>query len=248
MNGNPIEGIGYLIRGGKIIREPGLRKFVIAPILVNLLLFIALIGGIVSFISHQIERMQNYLPGWLSWLEWLLWPLLVLALLLLVSYTFVTLANIIAAPFNGLLAERVEQLLTGQPLPDTPWAQLLREFLPTMLNEIRKLGYFIRYAIPIGLLLIFPITTAIGTPLWLAFTSWMLALEYLDYPMSNNKIPFRQVREKAGELRLTSFGFGLLVMLLSAIPLVNLVVMPAAVAGATAAWVERYKKLSISPR
>ena len=241
MNGNPINGIGYLIRGGKIILEPSLRKFVIAPILVNLLLFVALIGGLINFISTQMERLQNYLPDWLSWLEWLLWPLLVLALLLLVSYTFVTLANIIAAPFNGLLAERVEQLLTGQPLPDTPWAQLLREFIPIMLNEIRKLGYFLRYAIPIGLLLIFPITTAIGTPLWFGFTSWMLALEYLDYPMSNNKIPFPQVRQKAGQLRLTSFGFGLVVMLLSAVPLLNLFVMPAAVAGATAAWVERYK-------
>ena len=246
MNGNPIDGIGYLFRGGKIILEPSLRKFVIAPILVNLLLFITLIGSLISFIGNQIERLQNYLPSWLSWLEWLLWPLLFLALLFLVSYTFVTLANIIAAPFNGLLAERVEQLLTGQPLPDTPWAQLLREFLPTMFNEIRKLGYFVRYAIPIGLLMLFPITTAIGTPLWLAFTSWMLALEYLDYPMSNNKLPFKQVRQKAGQLRPTSFGFGLIVMILSTVPLLNLVVMPAAVAGATAAWVECYKKLPIS--
>lgn len=243
MQGNPFDGIGYLIRGGKIIREPGLRKFVIAPVLVNLLLFVALITSLLSFVSGLMERLQSYLPSWLSWLEWLLWPLLVLALLLMVSYTFVTLANIIAAPFNGLLAERVEQLLTGQPLPGTPWAQLLRDFLPIMFNEIRKLGYFLRYAIPIGLLLIFPITTAIGTPLWIAFTSWMLALEYLDYPMSNNKLTFDQVRQSASQLRLTSFGFGLVVMLLSAVPLLNLLVMPAAVAGATAAWVEKYRDL-----
>ncbi len=243
MQGNPFDGIRYLIRGGKIIREPGLRKFVIAPILVNLVLFIALISTLINLASGLMQQLQDYLPDWLDWLEWLLWPLLVLALLLMVSYTFVTLANIIAAPFNGLLAERVEQHLTGQPLPATPWAQLLREFLPIIFNEIRKLGYFLRYAVPIGLLLIFPVTTALGTPLWLAFTSWMLALEYLDYPMSNNKLTFPQVRHNAGQLRLTSFGFGLIVMLLSAIPLLNLLVMPAAVAGATAAWVDKYRDL-----
>ncbi|MEL0083787.1 MAG: sulfate transporter CysZ [Gammaproteobacteria bacterium] len=244
MNGNLIEGIGYLIRGGKIIREPGLRKFVVAPLLVNLILFITLISALVNFISNQMDRLLGYLPGWLEWLEWLLWPLLLLALLLVVSYSFVTLANIIASPFNGLLAERVEQLLTGQPLPDTPWAQLMRDIVPTMVNEIRKLGYFVRYAIPIGLLMIFPVTTAIATPLWFAFTSWMLALEYLDYPMSNNRIQFVDVRDRAGKLRLTSFGFGLVIMLLSTVPLLNLIVMPAAVAGATAAWVERYQPLT----
>ncbi len=241
MNGNPVEGIGYLFRGAKIIREPALRKFAIAPIAINLLLFIALIGSLVNVANGLIDRLQAMLPSWLNWLEWLIWPLLILAMLLTVSYTFVTLANIIAAPFNGLLAERVEQHLTGQPLPTTPWAQFLKEVIPIILNEIRKLGYFLRYAIPIGLLLIFPLTTAIGTPLWLGFTSWMLALEYLDYPMSNNKLSFIQVRQKAAQLRLTSFGFGLVVMALSAVPLLNLLVMPAAVAGATAAWVDKYK-------
>ena len=243
MKGNPIEGIGYLFRGAKIITNPSLRKFVIAPIVINLLLFMTMISWAVSLFGEQVERLQNILPNWLSWLEWLIWPLLVLALLLTVSYTFVTLANIIAAPFNGLLSERVELLLTNQPLPETPWKQFMKEFLPTILNEVRKLAFFARYAIPIGLLMLFPPTTAIGTPLWLAFTSWMLALEYLDYPMINNKILFPEVRQKARQLPLTTFGFGLVVMIVSTVPLLNILVMPAAVAGSTAAWVEKYKQL-----
>ena len=243
MKGNPIEGIGYLFRGAKIITNPSLRKFVIAPIVINLLLFMTMISWAVSLFGEQVERLQNILPNWLSWLEWLIWPLLVLALLLTVSYTFVTLANIIAAPFNGLLSERVELLLTNQHLPETPWKQFMKEFLPTIFNEVRKLTFFARYAIPIGLLMLFPPTTAIGTPLWLAFTSWMLALEYLDYPMINNKILFPEVRQKARQLPLTTFGFGLVVMIVSTVPLLNILVMPAAVAGSTAAWVEKYKQL-----
>ena len=243
MNGNLFHGVSYLFRGAKLITEPKLRRFVIAPIAVNLLLFVALISWVVSLFSAQMERLQAWLPGWLNWLEWFIWPLVIIALLLLVSYTFVTLANIIAAPFNGLLAERVEMLLGGEELPPTPWKQLLREFIPTMVNEVRKLGYFVRYAVPIGLLLLFPITSIIGTPLWLAFTSWMLALEYLDYPMANHKIMFKEVRVRAAGQRLTTAGFGIVVMVASTIPLLNLLVMPAAVAGATAAWVERYRQL-----
>ena len=53
------------------------------------------------------------LGAWLDWLRYLLWPLFVLTAVLLVFYTFSLLTNLIAAPFNGLLAEAVEKLAAG---------------------------------------------------------------------------------------------------------------------------------------
>ena len=61
----------------------------------------------------------------------------------------------------------------------------------------------------------------------------MLALEYLDYPMGNHQIRFPEVRERARAERLNTLGFGGGVLLSSSVPLLNLFVMPAAVAGAT---------------
>jgi len=73
--------------------------------------------------------------------------------------------------------------------------------------------------------------------LWAYFMAWMLSLEYADYPMDNHGIRFRQVRASLRTRRLTSMGFGGMATLCSFVPLLNLLVMPAAVAGATLYWV-----------
>jgi CysZ protein len=43
------------------------------------------------------------------------------------------------------------------------------------------------------------------------------------------------------EKRLTSSGFGMVVMVGTMIPFVNFIIMPAAICGATAYWVEELK-------
>lgn len=68
-------------------------------------------------IGDWVPQLMSYIPSWLQWLSYLLWPLMVISLLLVFSYLFSTLANIIAAPFNGLLAEQLEASLTGKPYP-----------------------------------------------------------------------------------------------------------------------------------
>jgi len=68
----------------------------------------------------------------------------------------------------------------------------------------------------------------------------MMAIQYCDYPMDNNKVSFRQMKIMLAERRLTSVSFGALVQLGMMIPLVNLIVMPAAVIGATLYWIEEH--------
>ncbi len=63
------------------------------------------------------------LPSWLSFLNYLLWPLFVVLVVLMVFFTFTMLANIIAAPFNGFLAEKVEVVVRGtDDFPAFSWA------------------------------------------------------------------------------------------------------------------------------
>ena len=66
----------------------------------------------------------------------------------------------------------------------------------------------------------------------------MLSLEYADYPMDNHGIRFKQVRTSLRQRRLTSIGFGGMATLCSFVPFLNLLVMPAAVSGATLFWVK----------
>ena len=73
------------------------------------------------------------------------------------------------------------------------------------------------------------------------FNAWMMAVEYCDYPMDNHKLSFKEARRRIGSQRSTSFSFGALVMLGTMVPILNLIIMPAAVCGGTAMWVERLK-------
>jgi CysZ protein len=91
-------------------------------------------------------------------------------------------------------------------------------------------------------LFLIPVLYPVAPFLWLAFGAWMLALEYADYPMGNHGLRFPEQRRRLREQRLTSLGFGATALLLTMIPVVNFVAMPAAVAGATALWVQRFKR------
>jgi CysZ protein len=55
------------------------------------------------------------------------------------------------------------------------------------------------------------------------------------------------VRTRIASERLTTYGFGAAVMLGSMVPLLNLVIMPAAVCGATLYWTERLRPTADTP-
>ncbi|WP_186731598.1 EI24 domain-containing protein, partial [Vibrio cyclitrophicus] len=86
----------------------------------------------------------------------ILWPLLALTILATLSYFFSTLANFIAAPFNGLLAEKVEEYLTGQKVNDDGFTAVLKDVPRVLAREWRKLLYILPKAIGLFLLLLIP--------------------------------------------------------------------------------------------
>jgi len=239
---NPVSGAGYLIKGMGLITKPGLRRFVLVPLLINIGVFSAAIWyGVVQFETF-ILWMESKVPSWLQWLEWLLWPLFVLALLIVVFYGFSLIANLIAAPFNGLLAEKVELHLTGRPLSEGGGLkQALIGLVPTLIDEVRKLLYALLWAIPFLILFLIPGINVAAPMLWFLYSAWMLALEYADYPMGNNGLKAREMRSRLRERRVLGLGFGAATAGLTMVPVVNFVVMPSAVAGATAMWVRELK-------
>lgn len=237
-----LQGAGYAFRGLRRLNHPRLRSFVIIPLLINIGLFsLAIWWGITEF-GALIDTLLAPLPDWLDWLRWLLWPVFAITVLVVVFYTFTLLANLIGSPFNGLLAERVEDLARpGRERPQgRPW---WKEIAIAPLMELRKLGYFLLWTIPLLVLFFIPGINLAAPLLWVVFSAWMLALQYADYPMGNHGLAFRNQRRLLGKRRLLALGFGAAVLLITLIPLVNFVVMPAAVIGATLMWVEQFSGL-----
>jgi CysZ protein len=64
-----------------------------------------------------------------------------------------------------------------------------------------------------------------------------MAIQYIDYPADNHKLGWNEMLAWLREKRWQSMSFGGIVYLVLLIPVVNILMMPAAVAGATLFWV-----------
>lgn len=232
----------YFFQGFSLITTKGLKRFVFIPLAVNLVLFASAFYFLFGQISESIVWVVNLIPDW-QWLSWLkdglsyiIWPIAVISILLIFALVFGTLANWIAAPFNGLLAEKVELHLSGQSLGDSGLLDIVKDIPRTFGRELSKFTYYLPRAL--GFLLLFFILPVFGQVLWFLFSVWMMAIQYCDYAFDNHKISFHQMRQTLQSSRANSFSFGIAVSIGSMIPLLNFLVMPVAVCGATAMWVD----------
>ncbi len=238
----PTSGAGYFLRGFSLAFTPGIRRFVIIPLMVNLLLMGTFIGVLLSQLSTWIDGWLSYLPSWLDWLSYVLWPLLAIFALVICSYFFSTLANWIAAPFNGLLAEHLEAKLTGKHPPDDGIAGIIKDLPRIFKREWQKLWYYLPKALGLLILMWIPaIGQTLGPVLWFLFSAWMMGIQYCDYPFDNHRVSFPSMKATLREQKGMTMSFGALVMVFTMTPVLNLFVMPAAVCGATAMWVDKYR-------
>ena len=238
---NPVAGANYLLRGLGLLLKPGIRAYVVIPLLINSAIFISLIyfGG--QQFSEFLDWIMPELPEWLQWLSWLMWLVFGMSALLIVFFTFSLLCNLVGAPFNGLLAEAVERHITGGTNKGSASTGLIANIIPALANEAKKIVYLIAWSIPFLILFLIPVVNLAAPFLWFMFTAWILAIEYGDYPMGNHDILFPVQRTLLRSQTLRTLGFGSAVGIATLIPIANFIVMPAAVAGATIYWCEQLK-------
>lgn len=234
-----LSGASYFFKGFSLIKQKGVRKFVFVPLTINILLFSVAFYYVYLELNTYMESIMTWLPTWLDWLSIIIWPLAVITVLVIFSFIFSTVANWLAAPFNGLLSEKIELMLSGKKAPDGSIVDVIKDTPRTLNREWQKLTYYVPRAIGFFILLwVLPIA---GQIIWFLFVSWMMAIQYKDYPFDNNKISFTQMKEMLKEKQQLSYSFGITVAIFSMIPIINLIVMPVAICGATALWVDHYQ-------
>jgi len=243
MKNNPLTGALYLFKGFQLIKQPNIRPYVIIPVLINTLVFAILGFFMFGWFGGFIDQLMTGLPDWLQWLDWLIWLMLAAASLVLLYFSFTILANFISAPFNGILAEAVEEHITGKKLiDDSPWHSVITQAPAAIKEEFRKLFYSLTRSLPFLIFLFIPGINFIASALWLIFGAWMMAIQYADYPLSNHQIEFKQQRERLKQKRLLVLGFGGAVLAGTMIPFVNFIILPCAVAGATVMYLEQFRE------
>lgn len=243
-------GVHYFFEGFSLITTKGLKRFVFIPLAINLILFSVAFYFLFGQIEYGISYVVGLIPEWLGWvrtaINFFLWPLAVISVLLIFALIFGTLANWIAAPFNGVLSEKVERHLTGQAMGDESVLALIKDIPRTLSREVTKLLWYIPRAL--GFLLLFIFIPIFGQILWFLFSAWMMAIQYCDYPYDNHKINFKPMQLHLSQHKGKAMSFGIMVNVFSLIPVVNFIIMPVAICGATALWVSELRDEALSPR
>lgn len=232
-------GVGYVPRGLGLLFRPGLKRYAVMPVVAS--------GGLFFLIGWFGRRLMSVFTGWLegrvpdsirAFADWFLWFLFAVLFGGAIIVTFVMVVGLVASPFLSNLAEAVLLKTTGEKLPSKSLLATLGDIPRSIGHEVKKILYFIFWALLILVLYFVPIVNIAAPFLWYGFCSFMLTLTSIDYIMDLEGFRFRDMRRVLKERMLLSLGFGFTAGLFATVPFVNILCLPATVAGATLMWIE----------
>lgn len=233
----PTSGPGYLMRG--------MRMWITSPRLMVLGAFPALIVGAVYVVAFTLFAVNidavavaatPFAEGWADGLaqavRFAVGVALMAAAVIVSMVTFVGVTLAVGDPFYERIAQAVEARLGGAP-------PAIEE--PRRTSVQRAIVVAIRFAgltALIGLLIfaagLVPVAGPFLSPmLGVVGGGSILALETSGFAFDARRVSFRDRRRMLARRRAVTLGFGILTYILFLIPLGAIVIMPAAVAGAT---------------
>ena len=232
--GNIFTGAGYLFEAFGLLLKPDLRPYVLIPLLINIVVFSVVGWMVFSWVDTGTNWALSFIPDWLAWVTYLIMPAVVLVFLLGVFFTFNFVANIVAAPFNGMLAEKVSLRVTPNlPSYEESIAKLVNR---TLRREMAKLGYYLPRIIALTIISWIPVVNFAAPALWFIFTAWMVAFQYIDFAADNQGPSIDDVKAFLKEKPLTTISMGTLITIILTVPILNFIVIPLAVIAGTLYW------------
>lgn len=245
---SPLTTPSVILEGFKLLWHRRIRWLVIIPTLINLILFSAATWFAAVWVSDWLSFLIASVPEWLEWLVWIIWLLFALLALVIYAFTFTVFANLIGSPFYGIITERVIALERGDSNEmQTSASALLTTAWSSFRRELQIIAYMLPRTIGIALVTLVisfvPLINILAPLIAASWAAWSLALQYMDYPADSDELSFTEVRQRAGKQRLLSLSFGLSALVAAAIPLVNLLLLPATVIGGTLLWCREYSEL-----
>jgi len=243
-NQNFYSGINYLWRGFATLKNKHILPFVVVPVLINIALFYFGLSYLYELGDGWLASFIASTPAWLSFIEWLFKAVFYVAAALLVAFGFTFAATLIGSPFYGLMAEQVERINNSQTSTEALTITALIKIVPrTLIRELQKLLYYVLRLLPLALLsLLSLVITPLATIMpfiWFWFGAKMLTIQYVDYAYDNNGLSFKAMRKDLKKRKRAGLGFGSVTTVVSMMPLINIVAIPAAVCGGTLFYLEQ---------
>jgi CysZ protein len=230
-------GVGFLLRGiGMYARNPKLMLLGLIPALISGVALLGAFAAMIYFVDDVVRWATPFADNWSSGVRdtaryvamfgiaavWVVLSLL----------AFAALTLIIGQPFYEAISKRVEDQLGG--VPNAVDVSFWRSLPRSIADSVRLLILTAALGVVIFGTGLIPIVGELVTPvLGVIVGGWVLALELSSVPFERRGQRLRHRRRALRSRRSMALGFGVATFLCFLIPLGAVLVMPAAVAGAT---------------
>jgi len=222
-------------------KHPRLWGWVIAPAAVTLVLLAALIVVVLRVANELVAKVTSWLPDAIAGVGgWIAWVVVLAALIVGGLVVFVSVAGIVAGPFNELLSEAVEEQVTGKPGPPFSFGAFAT-------SALRGIGHGIKRVIValLGAVLLFAIgfVPVIGTIAALVLGAYVTArgaaYDCYDAVLSRRDLPYDAKTAYLAANRGRTFGLGAGVAGMLIVPVLNLLALGVGATGATLAVLDQ---------
>jgi CysZ protein len=240
--GDLIAGAVYPFRAlGVLRRSRSLWKYVIIPLLVNIVVGITLYAGLLWAGLRGIDNLLLGLPEWAMVFEILLQVVLVVLLLIVIGFVLLQFGVVLGAPWYGQLAEHLEQLYTGHK-----WEQpatvmnIVRDIGHALAFEMKKLLLLVGVGVPVLLLhFLPPVGSVAATVGGISLAATITCLDFFDASLGRRRLHFRKKLGIIWRNLPASGGFALVCLGLVSIPFINLLAIPLCVTAGTLFFCDR---------
>jgi len=223
-------GLGLWATSPKLMLLGAIPALVVGAVLLGGFVVLAVnIGGVVAWLTPFADEWSEPLQLTLRVLAGLV-TLVATAYFSLRMFTTLTLA--VGGPFYERIWRAVE-LRDGSPAPQ-PEESAWRAFVRGLGNSIRFLALTVVSSVLLFACGFIPVVGQVLAPVLAAlFGGWLLTVELAGFAFDARGYTLRERRRMLAADRAGALGFGVAAYLLFLVPLGAVLVMPAAVAGAT---------------
>jgi CysZ protein len=232
-----------------IFTDPVNLVLSIVPTLIALALYIFSVVTIYRNSDQFVTFFRGYIytSDQATILAKILTAILIIFFFFLMSWTFIIVVGVIAAPFNSLLSYRIETKLVQKIYMDEDQSKALAEvkkgMAHTFMNEIKKLIVIALMAALAFVLNLFPPLYPVGFLL----VATLLAVQFVDYSWSRHDMHFMACVKDTFKNIIPYSIAGILFLMMVAVPLVNAFVPALATSYFTVLWLHRQKKIDLTP-
>jgi CysZ protein len=215
-----------------LVRRPRLWLYVVLPAVVATLILIATVGSLLTLLSGPIAAVSAFLPG--TWADNVLTLLAGIALTIASFSILISIAALIAGPFNEMLSETIEERETGVAGPPFRVLGFVRDLVVGILHAARRVSiYLVVMLVLLAVGIVVPvigtiIAAVVGALATARFASW----DAYDAVWSRRRLRYRDKVAYLREHRWRTWGLGGIVAVVLIVPGLNVVGLAI---GATAA-------------